>query len=102
MVRKPVCCSRAGWMHGLPWSLDLDAGGDFPWQVFDHLFGKLGAKSISFSSASRDVGNQYRAVFLGSRFGSACCEWNLERDQYLRAERPARTEERVEVPRPLN
>jgi hypothetical protein len=83
--------------------LDIDDNHTvFQWEALDHLFGKLDARSVSLASQSREAGTRFRAIFVGYKFGSVCCTWDLRREEYVKAERPVRTEERVEVPRPLN
>jgi hypothetical protein len=77
----------------------LDYPGPFLWDVFDEVFAELGAGSLFLSSSSREVGDQFRAVFLGHSFGTFSCKWRLDRAEFAQAVRPVRTEERgVELP----
>jgi hypothetical protein len=79
-----------------------DTNSDFPWQALDHLFGKLEARSVSLASQSRDAGDKFRAIFVGYKFGSVCCTWDLRREEYLKAVRPARDDRVVQIPPPLS
>src|ERR1700680_4374328 len=66
--------------------LDIDDNHTvFQWEALDHLFNKLEARSVSLASQSRDAGTRFRAVFLGFKFGSVCCDWKLEATEYAKA-----------------
>jgi hypothetical protein len=79
-----------------------DTHSDFPWQALDHLFGKLDARSVSLASQSRDAGDRFRAIFVGYKFGSVCCDWRLEAAEYAKAVRPVRDDRVVQIPPPLS
>src|ERR1700730_5456453 len=79
-----------------------DTNTDFHWQALDHLFSKLEARSVSLASQSRDAGDKFRAIFVGFKFGSMCCTWNLPRDEYLKAFRPVRDDRAAPAPPPLS
>jgi hypothetical protein len=83
--------------------LDIDDNHTvFQWEALDHLFSKLEARSVSLASQSREAGDRFRAIFVGYKFGTVCCEWRLERDEYLRAVRPVRDDRVVQIPPPLS
>jgi hypothetical protein len=82
--------------------LDIDYDSSFVWEALDFLFLKLEARSLALTSQSREAGDRYRAVFCGSAFGNRCCEWRLDRDEYLRAVRPVRDDRVVQIPPPLS